>query len=164
MSHASTLNPTESRCIEKYEIVLRTLGKEVLTKSHGAFKDATSLIDFRNELMHFKPLWPVSAATPPSADAGAPKPVACETSRAGRKPAPDFARRRRALEAHLHGKFELSQFVDPAAPFLSMRCMCSGCADWAVGAAEQFVSAFQERSGLLDDHGQFRSYFTTSRI
>ena len=64
------------------------------------------------------------------------------------KPLWDDERRNESLEDRLSGQFETSPFPDEGADFLTMKCMSSGCASWAVQTVTDFVSYFSERSQL----------------
>jgi len=103
--------------LKKYKKAINLLEKPSLSRDDEAYRNAESLIGFRNYLIHFKPLW-------------------------------DDEHRDESLEYSLSGQFEISKFVDEGANFLAMKCMTSGCANWAVQSVNNFVSYFSDRSQL----------------
>ena len=111
--------------LEKYQKALKILGKTKLPQNAQFFEDAQCLIDMRNSLVHFKPLW----------DPRRGKDV--------------------DILEKLQNKFVLSSFCDEGADFISMKCMSHACAAWAVSATITFVREFAIASGLQDSFQPF---------
>ena len=102
----------------KYQHALLVVGKPALPKGENPYQDADNLVHLRNALTHYKPEW-------------------------------DNALKMHAdIRARLEGKFAVNPLAPDAHLWFPDRCLGSGCAKWAVGAAEEFVRAFCERLGI----------------
>jgi hypothetical protein len=108
----------ELSILKKYEHALSLLELAPFDESENIYQNAKALIELRNALTHFKPLWD-------------PK-----------------RQRLISLEDALARKFQLSPFPDDGADFTTMKCMSSGCASWAVETTRAFIENFAMRSGL----------------
>lgn len=110
--------------LEKYELVLSTLGAPAFEKDQSPYQDVRLLILLRNAIVHFEPEWlTASQSTLPQAD-------------------------QHRLERALHGRFSLSPFVPEIVPFFPRRCLSAGCARWAADSVSLFTKAFAEKIGL----------------
>lgn len=89
-----------------------------LDEASTPYLEAWSLIELRNFLVHYKP------TLDPAGE------------------------RQIRLEEVLDGQFHLSPFLEEGADFVSMKCMSSGCAKWAVKAVVMFVSEFDSRAHI----------------
>jgi hypothetical protein len=106
-------------CLKKYQLALTFLEKEPLDEQSDVYRDAHDLIEFRNYLVHFKPItWDLRT------------------------------RRSTPLEELLAGRFPLSPFPNIGANFLTRKCMCSGAARWALETRMALTREFQSRAGL----------------
>jgi len=64
------------------------------------------------------------------------------------KPEWDDAKIHVEIRGRLEGKFDVNPLATGAYLWFPEQCLGSGCAKWAVGAAEEFVRAFCERLGI----------------
>jgi hypothetical protein len=102
----------------KYEHALLLLGKPPLPKGQNPHQDADHLIHLRNALTHYKPEWD------------------------------DSLDKHGDLQSRLTGKFDLNPLSTENALWFPHQCLGSGCAKWAVSAAEEFVRAFSRHLGI----------------
>jgi len=102
----------------KYQHALLLLGKPALPKGENPYQDADHLIHLRNALTHYKPEWDDSLDVHAS------------------------------LETRLTGRFALNPLTTKTYLWFPHQCLGSGCAHWAVGAAEEFVRAFCTHLGI----------------
>ena len=106
--------------LKKYQIALDKLVQPRLDEGTSPFWEASAVIDLRNALVHFKPMW---------------DPV--------RKRPVDF-------ETNLKGKFELSPFYNSDADFVAARCISASCATWVIKSVFAFINEFDVRTRLDD--------------
>ena len=66
------------------------------------------------------------------------------------KPEWDDAKMHAEIRARLEGKFAVNPLAPEAYLWFPEQCLGSGCAKWAVRAAEEFVRAFFERIGIAE--------------
>lgn len=104
--------------LEKYQRALNLLGVALLDETAPVYADARWLIELRNALVHFKPIW--------------------DSER----------KRTIELSEALRDRFPLSPFVDTGADFVTMKCMSGGCANWAIAAVVSLVREFDVRANL----------------
>jgi len=64
------------------------------------------------------------------------------------KPERDDAKMYGKIRKRLEGKFDVNPLAPNAYLWFPEQCLGSGCAKWAVGAAEEFVRAFCEHLGI----------------
>jgi len=64
------------------------------------------------------------------------------------KPEWDDAKIHVEIRGRLEGKFDVNPLAPGAYLWFPEQCLGSGCAKWAVGAAEEFVRAFCEHLGI----------------
>jgi hypothetical protein len=102
----------------KYQHALLVLGKSALSKGANPYQDADSLIRLRNALTHYKPEWDDSLDVHAN------------------------------LRLRLEGRFATNPLSTDANLWFPHQCLGSGCAKWAVSAAEEFVRAFCEHLGI----------------
>lgn len=114
--------------LEKYQLALKMLGKPTFQRGSSPYQDAWALIELRNALVHFKPLWD-----------------------------PERERAVELVEV-LDGKYATSPFVDDGADFVTVKSMSAGNARWVVQTALSFISEFDARTQLDEKKmGAFRS-------
>ena len=109
----------------KYEKALWILRKKEIFKKFSHYENADYLIELRNALVHFKPLWDQERE------------------------------RQVNLVEKLREKFKLSPFCDEGADFISMKCMSRGCAAWAVLSCINIVKEFSIVCGVPDSFDNF---------
>ena len=104
--------------LPKYREALHTLGKTSLDQAAQPYKDADNLVYLRNTLTHYKPEWDNAPG------------------------------RHSKIQDRLEGKFAVNPLAPNAHLWFPEQCLGSGCAKWAVNAAEEFVRAFCEHLGI----------------
>lgn len=104
--------------LEKYQIALEMLGQTRLNEHEAPFRDAWTLIELRNALVHYKPTWD-----------------------------PDRQRKVEMVEV-LAGKYDPSPFPDAGSDFVTMRSMSASCMYWVVATALHFMREFHARAAL----------------
>lgn len=104
--------------LEKYNVALSMLGLQNIDTNDSRYGNAETLIELRNALVHFKPIW--------------------DSKR----------KRQIGLETMLAGKFQTSPFPDSGADFVTMKAMSSGCLRWSILTIGQFIEEFQTRAKL----------------
>jgi hypothetical protein len=111
--------------LEKYRLALTATGRSLIKET--LHENAVLLLKLRNHLVHFdgKP------TRVPNWDEG-PLPQGKQTQ----------------LERSLRGKFELCT-LSGRDFFFPDQCLGSGCAEWALKSACDFVTAFSDRLGLV---------------
>jgi hypothetical protein len=102
----------------KSQHALLLLGKLPLPKGRNPYQDADHLIHLRNALTHYKSEWD------------------------------DALDKHGDLQSRLTGKFDLNPLSTKNALWFPHQCLGSGCAKWAVNAAEAFVRAFCKHLGI----------------
>lgn len=104
--------------LRKYQRALEVLSKDAMNLDEQPYKDVQSLIQLRNALTHYTP-------------------------------ERDNARKMHAdIRDRLEGKFAVNPLAPNAHLWFPHQCLGSGCAKWAVSAAEAFVRAFCEHLGI----------------
>jgi len=111
------------RIIQKFDIALIACEKESISKNEVLYSDITSLIQLRNALIHYEPVWNLIHSDEVSTDKG--------------------------LSAKLKNKFSLNPFTGLGNAFFPDKCIAHGCAEWAVNNAITFVDSFYKKIGLV---------------
>ena len=112
---------TESRPILlKYQHALLLLNRGEFPKGENPYQDADSLVRLRNALTHYKPEWDDSLDVHSD------------------------------LQSRLTGKFTLNALSTKDALWFPHQCLGSGCAKWAVVAAQELVRDFCEHLGIAE--------------
>jgi hypothetical protein len=104
--------------LKKYQLALEMLGQPRLDESVSPYRDAWSLIELRNALVHYKPTWDPARQ--------------CSVE----------------LIEVLEGKFLPSPFLDEGADFVSMKCMSASCAGWVIATTVGLINEFDSRTNL----------------
>jgi len=102
----------------KYQHALLAVRKSALPEGKNPYQDADNLVHLRNALTHYKPEWD------------------------------DTLGKHSNIQTRLRAKFDVNPLSPDAFLWFPDRCLGSGCAKWAVSAAEEFVRAFCEHLGI----------------
>ena len=102
----------------KYQHALLVVGKPALPKGENPYQDADNLVHLRDALIHYKSEWD------------------------------DALGKHSNIQARLEAKFDVNPLAPDAYLWFPEQCLGSGCARWAVGAAEKLVRAFCEHLGI----------------
>ena len=119
--------------LKRYRVLLELAGKEDVTPADTAYRSAETVIILRNALVH-------------------------NGTRSLRRP------RSRAIADDVNTTLALrlgSPFANPfasaAAPFFPDRCLCHGCAEFAVRACEEFVEEVDKKMNEDDPEQETRA-------
>jgi hypothetical protein len=102
--------------LSKYDLALQFLECGPMDKTSADYVNMEWLINFRNALVHFKPIWDHEQA------------------------------RATALLDTFASRFPLSPFMDEGADFFASKCMSAGCAKWCVDSALSFLRLFDGKA------------------
>lgn len=110
--------------LEKYQKALTLIGVASLNENSFVYKGAWGMIELRNALIHYKPIWD------------------------------PLRKRTVELIEELDGKFSHSPFTDHGADFVAVKCMSGGCVSWCVSTALSFMKEFANHSKIAPDKMQ----------
>lgn len=110
--------------LEKYQLAIFLARKAPLPEGDDPYQPAAILVDLRNAIAHFRPVW-----------------ASLEDRR---KSEVELSK----LESRLRGRFALNSLMSRSNPFFPDLCLGSGCAAWSVTSAFRFTKAALTRVGL----------------
>lgn len=126
-------NIDRKRVTQRYQQVLKLLGKTEVDESLRFWQDASLVVDLRNELVHYKSRW--------GRDLGQTALLAESL--------------RNILLGLQNRNFPKPPFIPDASAFFPFRCLSASCAAWAVDSCVAFLDAFYvnlEMPGRLDPY------------
>ena len=106
--------------LDKYQLVLRSYGKEEFDKGKETYQNINNFIKLRNALVHYKL---------ESFDATSINDM---------------------LEKKLAGKFPLNPFANINSRFFPFKCLSYGCIEWGFNSCEKFIENFYLKIGMID--------------
>lgn len=109
--------------LKRHQAFLEHLGKPKLNAGAEPCQSVQALIQFRNELLHFRPEWADN-------ETGRHRRLGKQLSKVG---------------------FRMSPFLPDTEQVFPMRCMSHGCGEWAVKKSLQFIREFRERVGANNE-------------
>jgi hypothetical protein len=117
--------------LEKFDIALALLGREVFDRGAEPYQSAASLVRLRNALVHFEPEdYPVeSPYSEPIERADMPN-----------------------LQKDLAGRFDLNPLARDDYPFFPDKCLSAGCVSWTISSSYSFGEAFLSRLGVVESY------------
>jgi hypothetical protein len=120
-----------NRLLDRFRLTLLLLGKASFDIGAEPYQDAATLVNLRNELVHYKPQF--------------------RTGSAGSREESKWIK-------GLQGKgFSVNPFTGTANPFFPDKCLSHGCTVWAWNAALTFSDEFFQRLGVTPVYANQRS-------
>jgi hypothetical protein len=123
--------------LDKFQLVLRILGKQAFDRGAQPYQDAKLLVQLRNALVHYKPRW-----------------------RVGGDDADQSIEESSLTRGLAQRKFSLNPFTSQGNPFFPDRCLGHGCTSWAWRTALPFADDFFSRLGVTPVHDGVRGRLT----
>lgn len=120
------------KILEKYEIFLDLCEKQPLNRGLQPYQDASTLIEIRNELVHFEPEW-----------------------REVPLPAINTNEELHKWEKKLKGKFEPSKIHKSDHFYFPHYMFSSSCLLWSFNSATALIREFEDKAGISDSPIQF---------
>lgn len=115
-----------TRILDKYQRALCFAGVAKFNKGRSPYQDVSSLVDLRNELVHYKP-----------ESLGGDSIHKLGKSLGGKFP-------------------ENRLMVRSGNPFFPDKCLGKGCANWAVSSSRKFADEFFERVGIEPNYQRLK--------
>lgn len=104
--------------LDKYQIALAAIKKTKFDTAKAPYQDVKSLINLRNMLVHYKPVWD------------------------------DDQKEHSKIENDLRGRFELNPFLPDEEVFFPFKFVSYDCAKWAVMSSMKFIMQFFFLTGV----------------
>lgn len=123
--------PSRSGTLERYQAVLRVLGKNPFQADQTPYQPVSLVVKLRNYLIHFPGEW-----------------LLVPDDESGRVPQKDLP----IIERQLKGQFPSTRFAWSNQPFFPFHCLSAGCAAWAANSCLSFATEFSSRAGVLNKH------------
>jgi hypothetical protein len=115
----------QAKTINKYNLLLALCGKNEIELDRLPGQSIRILIDLRNELIHYKPVWLDSESNEDYSINNEPK-----------------------ISKSLRGKFPDNPLTGLGNPFFPDKALSYGCAKWAVTSGLAFTDEFYSRLGI----------------
>lgn len=117
--------------LDKFQVCLVALGRSSFDKGASPYQDVSTLIRFRNALVHYDPKW-----------------------RGGAEESAGLGGLERALQSN---RFSLNPFTGEGNPFFPDKVLSAGAAEWSWTAALAFSDAFFDKLGVSPPYANIRS-------
>lgn len=123
--------PPRGRTLERYQAVLRALGKPSFKADRPPFGAVKLVFLLRNYLVHFPGEW-----------------LAEPDDESGPLPQSELP----LIERQLKGRFRSTRLAWAAQPFFPDHCLSAGCARWAAESTLSFAQEFSTSAGVVMKH------------